>query len=146
MTAARETVRLKRVYDDPEPADGFRVLVDRLWPRGLSKEHARVDLWLKAVAPSTDLRRWYHADLSRWAEFRKRYKAELTDRAGPARAALDELRALVLDHAPSRARRAKGKPGGRGVTLVYGAKDAEQNHALVLREVLMRRLGGGRGV
>jgi len=142
MTAASEAVRLKRVYDDPEPGDGFRVLVDRLWPRGLSKEHARVDLWLKEVAPSTDLRRWYHADLSRWAEFRRRYRVELADRSGPARAALDELRALVREHAASHARRAKDKSRGRGVTLVYGAKDAEQNHALVLREVLLRRLGG----
>ena len=79
MSTARDQVRLKRVYDDPEPGDGFRVLVDRLWPRGLTKSAARVDLWMKEVAPSKDLRRWYHADLTRWAEFRRRYRAELAD-------------------------------------------------------------------
>ena len=146
MSTARDQVRLKRVYDDPQPGDGYRVLVDRLWPRGLTKAAARVDLWMKEVAPSMDLRRWYHADLSRWADFRKRYKAELADRQGPAHAALGGLRALMLAHASSPTRSGKGKAGGRGVTLVYGAKDAEQNHALVLREVLMRRAGRGRGV
>lgn len=145
MSTARDQVRLKRVYDDPEPGDGFRVLVDRLWPRGLTKSAARVDLWMKEVAPSTDLRRWYHADLSRWADFRKRYKAELIDRQGPAHAALAELRALVLEHSSSPTRGGKGRAGKQGVTLVYGTKDAEQNHALVLREVLLRRAGRGRG-
>jgi uncharacterized protein YeaO (DUF488 family) len=144
MSAARTNVRLRRVYDAPEPGDGFRVLVDRLWPRGLSKAAARVDLWMKEVAPSTDLRRWYHADLTRWAEFRRRYKAELSDRHGRARAALDELRAIVREHSSPPARGRKGGTGGQGVTLVYGAKDAEQNHARVLREVLLRRTGRGR--
>ncbi|MBL8761863.1 MAG: DUF488 family protein [Planctomycetes bacterium] len=139
MSTARDQVRLKRVYDDPEPGDGFRVLVDRLWPRGLTKSAARVDLWMKEVAPSTDLRRWYHADLTRWAEFRRRYRAELADRASPAHVALGELRALVLAHAPSPTRGGKGRAGKQGVTLVYGAKNAEQNHALVLREVLISR-------
>lgn len=127
MTAQRDTVRLRRAYDDPEPGDGFRVLIDRLWPRGLTKAHARIDLWMKDVAPSTDLRRWYHADLTRWPEFRKRYKAELTAHDGPAHAAFAELRAIVREHT---------KRGKKGVTLVYGARDAEQNHAIVLRDVL----------
>ncbi len=116
-------VRLKRVYDEPAPGDGFRVLVDRLWPRGLSKETARVDLWMKEAAPSTGLRRWYHADLTRWPEFRERYKAELADNP-----ALDELRSIVREHA---------KRGGKGVTLLYGAKDTERNHAIVLRDALL---------
>lgn len=130
MTVARPlagTVRLKRIYDAPTPADGYRVLVDRLWPRGLSKGAADVDLWLKEAAPSTELRRWYHADLTRWPEFRKRYKAEL---AAPDNAALKELRAIVREHA---------KRGGKGVTLLYGARDTEQNHAIVLREALLGR-------
>ncbi len=123
MSTARDKVRLKRVYDAPAPGDGFRVLVDRLWPRGLSKEKASVDLWMKEVAPSTELRRWYHKDLTRWPEFRARYKAELTD--SPI---LAELRATVREHA---------RRGGKGVTLLYGTKDAEQNHAILLREALL---------
>ena len=71
------TIQLKRVYEEPSPADGFRILVDRLWPRGISKEEACVDLWLKEVAPSDELRKWFDHDPERWPEFRARYRAEL---------------------------------------------------------------------
>ena len=88
-----EGLRLKRVYDALEPGDGFRVLVDRLWPRGLSRQRAAVDLWCKQIAPSTDLRRWYGHDPDRFAEFARRYRAELED---PARAEhLQHLRELA---------------------------------------------------
>lgn len=127
MTTPRTKVRLKRVYDAPAPNDGYRILVDRLWPRGLSKPAARVDLWMKDAAPSTQLRRWYHTDLSRWPEFRARYRAELADPENPALAA---LRAIVREHT---------KRGGQGVTLLYAAADVEQNHAIVLRDLLHRR-------
>lgn len=125
MGASRRTVRLKRVYDPPDPGDGFRVLVDRLWPRGVSKAKAGVDLWMKDAAPSAELRKWYHKDLTRWPEFNKRYKAELADNP-----ALDDLRRIVREH---------GASGGGGVTLLYGAKDTVQNHAIVLREMLLTR-------
>ncbi len=71
------TIRLKRVYEEPGPDDGVRILVERLWPRGLSKQRAAVDLWIKEVAPSTELRRWFNHDPARWDEFRKRYRDEL---------------------------------------------------------------------
>lgn len=125
MTARRTAVRLKRVYETPAAGDGYRILVDRLWPRGLTKAAARVDLWMKDVAPSADLRRWYHADLDRWPEFRRRYKAELA-----AGAALEELRAII---------RERSRGDGGGVTLVFGARDPERNHALVLLEALSAR-------
>jgi uncharacterized protein YeaO (DUF488 family) len=77
-----EPVRLKRVYDDASPGDGTRVLVDRLWPRGLSREAAKIDLWLKDVAPSDALRHWFNHDPERWQEFRKRYRAEIAEKVG----------------------------------------------------------------
>lgn len=130
MSAARldaDKVRLKRVYDSPAPGDGVRVLVDRLWPRGLSKAKAGVDLWMNDVAPSTELRRWYHADRSRWPEFRRRYRVEL---AASGNVALGQLRSIVRERAMR---------GGKGVTLVFGAKDQDRNHAIVLREMLLKR-------
>jgi uncharacterized protein YeaO (DUF488 family) len=109
---------VKRVYDPPAQADGFRVLVDRLWPRGLSRERARVDLWLREIAPSEGLRRWFAHDPTRWEEFRRRYREELKDRG--------EL-----------LRRLKGLEAEHGVlTLLYAARDREHNNAIVLREVL----------
>ena len=114
------TVRLKRVYDAPSPLDGARVLVDRLWPRGLTKEAAALDVWMKDVAPSNELRKWYHAHPVQWAKFREKYLAELTTDA--AHAALNELYDL-----------AKKK---RGVTLLFGSKNLEQNNALVLKQLL----------
>ncbi|HJT58760.1 MAG TPA: DUF488 domain-containing protein [Ktedonobacteraceae bacterium] len=113
------TVAIKRVYDAPESSDGTRILVDRLWPRGLSKERARVDVWLKEVAPSNDLRKWFGHDPDRFAEFRRRYEAELESESGQE--ALTKLRELA----------------GQGpTTLVYAAHDSEHNNAVVLRDVL----------
>ena len=111
------TVAIKRVYDDAEPRDGYRVLVDRLWPRGVSKQNAAVDEWLKEVAPSTELRQWFHHDPSQFAEFRRRYLAELDD--SPA---IEQLRSIIGSHAT--------------VTLVYSARDTELNQAVVLRDLL----------
>ena len=110
-------LQIKRVYDEPSETDGRRILIDRLWPRGVSKAKAKVDLWLKAIAPSTPLRQWFGHDPGKWEEFKKRYKDEL-DHNGEAVA---QLRALM----------AKEK-----VTLVYGAKDQEHNDAVVLQEYL----------
>ena len=111
------TVQLRRVYDEPSDADGLRVLVDRLWPRGLTKERAAVDLWLKEVAPTTELRQWFHHDERSFDEFARRYRAELA--GNPA---LTELRHVVDEHSV--------------VTLVYGAKDPVHNQAAVLRDLL----------
>jgi len=110
-------VMIKRIYDDPSPADGRRVLVDRLWPRGLSKERARVDWWLKEIAPSDELRRWFGHDPARWQEFRDRYRRELQAQLP----LLDELR---------------GAAAREPVTLLFAAKDQEHNNAVLLRELL----------
>ena len=119
---ARQQIRiaLKRVYDEPDPGDGTRVLVERLWPRGLSKERAHVDVWLKEVAPSRELRTWYGHDPEKFAEFRRRYESELASQAGQA--ALAWLRDLV-------------KQGP--VTLVFAAHDTEHTNAIVLRDLLL---------
>jgi uncharacterized protein YeaO (DUF488 family) len=111
-------VRVKRVYDVPSADDGVRVLVDRLWPRGLKRETAKIDLWLKDVAPSDELRRWFGHDPNRWAQFQKRYRAELAQNAEPVAA----LRELVKGRKP--------------LTLLYAAKDIERNNAIVLRDFL----------
>jgi uncharacterized protein YeaO (DUF488 family) len=110
-------VKIKRIYEEPDPQDGLRLLVDRLWPRGLSKERARVDRWLKEIAPSDELRRWFGHDPSRWQEFRTRYRDELEGR----RPLLDEISELAR----------KGP-----VTLLYAAHDEERNNAVVLKEML----------
>ena len=108
---------LKRVYDKATPEDGVRFLVERLWPRGVSKERAGLDLWLKDVAPSAELRKWFNHDPARWKEFQDRYIAELKDQG-------DAVHLL----------REKAKEGA--VTLVYAAHDEEHNGALVLKRVL----------
>jgi uncharacterized protein YeaO (DUF488 family) len=108
---------VKRVYEPVAESDGQRVLVDRLWPRGLSKEKAHLDLWLKDVAPSDELRHWFGHDTERWPEFQKRYRAELHGKPD----ALAELRALM----------SKGK-----VTLLFAAHDAEHNNAVALTAYL----------
>lgn len=110
-------VSIKRVYEKPDSADGFRVLVDRLWPRGVSKEHAEVDEWLKDVGPSDELRKWFGHVPERFEEFASRYGAELA-----ASEAFRSLQAIVADHA--------------NVTLVYSAKDEDHNQAVVLRDLL----------
>lgn len=112
-------LRLRRVYDEPAAADGFRVLVDRLWPRGVSKERAAIDLWAKDAAPSTALRRAFHGGELTWDRFADAYRAEL---AGPSRAAADALRDAVARHPVT--------------TLLYGAHDAEHTHARILRAAL----------
>jgi len=108
---------LKRVYEKPTPSDGYRVLVDRLWPRGISKDTARLDQWIKEAAPSDDLRRWFHEDSSRWSEFRKRYLSELKVH----RAELQQL-----------AQQSKRKH----ITLVYSASDEQHNNAVVVKQYL----------
>lgn len=119
MPGEAHEVVLKRAYEAPEPSDGLRVLVERLWPRGLSKERAHIDVWLKDVAPSTELRKWYGHDPARFAEFRRRYEAELE--AEPARAALTELRELAQNNR---------------VSLVFAAHDSALSNAAVLRDLL----------
>ncbi len=110
-------ILLKRVYEPAEPSDGFRVLVDRLWPRGVSKARAAIDLWAKDVAPTPALREWFNHDPERFAEFRIRYVAEL-DRNG----ALPDLQSVIRQHPV--------------ITLVYAARDEEHNDAVVLGEYL----------
>ena len=113
-------VKLKRAYEPAAPDDGTRILVDRLWPRGVSKAEAAVDRWLKEIAPSTELRQWFGHDPDRWSEFRRRYAEELRQHE----AVLDEIRALTR----------KGT-----VTLVYGARDETHNDAVALKDVLSQR-------
>jgi len=108
---------IKRVYEPYELKDGKRILIDRLWPRGLSKDKAKIDLWLKDIAPSTELRQWFDHDPAKWSEFQKRYKEELSANT----AAVNELREQLKD-GPA--------------TLVYGAKDEEHNDAVVLKAYL----------
>lgn len=110
---------IKRVYEAAADGDGFRVLVDRLWPRGLSKQRAALDEWLAEIAPSTALRKWFHHDTARWDEFCRRYRAELRGHTA-------QLQAL------------RRRAGQQRVTLLYGSRDARINHAQVLRDVLRR--------
>ena len=120
----RNPLRIKRVYDPPDTADGVRVLVDRLWPRGLSRERARIDLWLKEIAPSDALRRRFHRDPAAWGHFKAAYYAELEE--VPAQSA---VRALLdrLTHEP--------------VTLLFAARDETRNNAVALKEWLDERSG-----
>jgi DNA-3-methyladenine glycosylase len=115
--------RLKRVYGERSRSDGFRVLVDRVWPRGVSKEEAASDLWLKDIAPSADLRKWFGHDPKRWDGFVKKYRQEL-DRNETA---VDQILELAKEHPV--------------VTLLFGAKDEEHNQAVALRDYLQERRG-----
>jgi uncharacterized protein YeaO (DUF488 family) len=115
-------VRTKRAYEPPAPSDGRRVLIDRLWPRGVSRERAGLDEWARELAPSDELRRWFGHDRARFAEFRRRYERELESQE-------DKLREL-------RRRASEGT-----VTLVYGARDAEHNDAVVLADVVRSEAG-----
>ncbi len=112
-------IQLKRAYEPPTAADGTRILVDRLWPRGLTKAAAAVDRWMRDLAPSTDLRRWFGHDPSRWDEFRRKYAREL------------RLHGDLLEEVRSLARRGR-------VTLLFGARDEAHNDAVALREVLLK--------
>lgn len=111
-------IKMKRAYDDAADSDGYRVLIDRLWPRGVTKEAARLDLWLKEIAPSPELRKWFHHGHGDWDGFAARYRQELD--ANPA--AVARLREVVEAHPI--------------VTLVYGSKDEEHNGAAVLKQML----------
>jgi uncharacterized protein YeaO (DUF488 family) len=117
ITRTLAMIELKRVYEKPSTKDGLRVLVDRLWPRGLTKERAAVDLWIKDVAPSTELRQWFGHDPVKWKEFQVRYRQELNEK----RDCLKELKQKSKSHT---------------VTLLYGARDEEHNEALVLKKIL----------
>jgi len=110
-------VRVKRVYDQPAKADGYRMLVDRLWPRGLKKSEARIDEWLREIAPSTALRKWFKHDPDKWKEFKKKYSAELDDH----REQVEKL-----------AREARK----RTITLLFSARDTEHNNAVALKEYI----------
>jgi uncharacterized protein YeaO (DUF488 family) len=114
-------IQIKRVYESAEPSDGFRILVDRLWPRGLSKDQAAIDLWFKGIAPSTELRKWFKHDPSKFKEFSQRYRAELDHSV-----AFQTLTDILQSHPKA--------------TLVYAARDPEINHAVILREYIRERL------
>lgn len=111
------SIKVKRVYEQPDKRDGMRILVDRLWPRGLTKEKASIDLWLKDIAPSTELRKWFGHDPAKWKQFQTRYRTELGKKK-------DSIKLL------------KQKSKEQDVTLVYGARDQEHNEALVLKRLL----------
>jgi uncharacterized protein YeaO (DUF488 family) len=113
------TIHLKRAYEPPARSDGLRILVERLWPRGLSKERAALDVWLKDIAPSPELRKWFGHDPAKWEEFQKRYWAE-------------------LDAKPEAVAELRGKAREGAVTLVYAARDEQHNGALALKEYLRR--------
>lgn len=110
-------MKIKRAYAPVEDTDGYRILVDRLWPRGISKDKAKIDLWLKSVAPSNDLRKWFGHDPERFPEFSKRYQAELEESG-----ALDELRSAIKNYP--------------NATLLFAAHDEEHNNAVVLQHLL----------
>lgn len=118
-TSRTQGVAIKRIYEPADSGDGFRVLIDRLWPRGVSRQRAALDAWLTELAPSTALRSWFHHDLTRWPEFARRYRAEL------------RAQAPLLQQLRQRAQ-------AQRVTLLYGARDPRVNHAVVLRDVLRR--------
>jgi len=110
-------IKIKRVYDPPSADDGIRILVDRLWPRGIRREDVKMDLWMKDVAPSNELRKWFSHEPSKWDEFRRRYGEEIKGSK-----ALEQLRDLIRRY--------------QVVTLLFSAKDRERNNAVVLRELL----------
>ena len=112
------SIKIKRVYEKPEKTDGFRILVDRLWPRGLTKEKTAADLWLKEIAPSTELRKWFGHDPDKWPEFKKKYLEELKENKEP----VSILKGYVKKET--------------AVTLLYGAKDEVHNEALVIKEFI----------
>jgi uncharacterized protein YeaO (DUF488 family) len=116
-------IKTKRIYLLPAKTDGFRILVDRLWPRGISKQSAELDLWLKEIAPSTELRKWYHSDnrAGRWEEFKTRYLAELKNNA-----ALAQLLEIITNN--------------KAVTLLFSVSDEEHNHAIILKDFITEKI------
>ena len=119
-------IRLKRAYDEPAQNDGYRILVDRVWPRGISKKEARLDEWLKNIAPSTELRKWFDHDPDKWEQFLERYFRELDGH----KQAIDKLITLATN--------------GR-LTLVFAAKDRDHNNAVALKKYVMKKMGGDKG-
>ena len=113
-------IKIKRVYESSSENDGFRILVDRIWPRGVSKEKADLDAWMKEIAPTNDLRKWFSHDPKKWNEFENRYKNELKDKSE----LINEIKGIEMD---------KGK-----ITLIYSAKDNEHNNAVVLEHILRK--------
>jgi uncharacterized protein YeaO (DUF488 family) len=116
-----DTIKIKRAYEERTRGDGLRILVERLWPRGLLKEEAQIDVWLKEIAPSTELRKWYAHDVERWPEFKKRYQAELRENPDAVARLLE-----LCNHRPT--------------TFVYAAHDEQHNSAVVLRAFIGRRI------
>ena len=114
------SIAIKRAYDRPSPKDGVRILIDRLWPRGLSKAKLKIDTWPRELTPSTDLRKWYGHEPARFAEFRRRYRAELAEHAKE----IDALRAMVR---------------GRAATLITATREVDLSHAAVMRGILRRK-------
>ena len=110
-------IKIKRVYDPVSPGDGRRILVDRLWPRGIKKENAAIDEWLKDIAPSTELRKWYSHDPAKWGEFRKRYKGELKDKTG------------IIE-------RLRQESKKQTITLLFSSREMELNNAVALKELI----------
>lgn len=117
-------VNLKRIYDEADQTDGVRVLVDRVWPRGMSKEDAQLNHWLKEIGPSNDLRKWFGHDPDKYEEFKQKYKQELEE--GDQQEALQKLKDLTKEH-------------DKNLTLLFSAKDKEHNQARVLKEILDRQ-------
>ena len=114
------SIAIKRAYDKPSAKDGVRILIDRLWPRGLSKAKLKIDAWPRELTPSTDLRKWYGHEPARFAEFRRRYRAELAEHAKE----IDALRAMVR---------------GRAATLITATREVDLSHAAVMREIMQRK-------
>ena len=121
MATIAQTIRIKRIYEEPTKSDGFRVLVDRLWPRGISKDKAHIDLWFKDIAPSSELRKQYHHDDEKWPEFKKEYFRELKGKE-------DQINELFK------------KAGKKTITLLYAAKNEERNNAVALMEYLQNKV------
>ena len=117
MNRKRITIRVKRVYEEPDEADGRRILVDRLWARGLSKDKAKVDAWVKEIAPSTELRHWYGHDPNKWAEFKSRYAVELNTKPDKVEEILGEVQMGI-------------------VTFLYSSKEEQLNNAVALKEYI----------
>lgn len=114
-------IKIKRIYEEAAQSDGYRILIDRLWPRGVSKEKAKIDLWLKEIAPTTELRKWFNHEPEKWEEFQKRYKKELSQNKD----LIKQLNSLEKEH--------------KTITLLYAAKDSEHANAKVLLKVLKEK-------